>query len=92
MSDAPPRRAVTLKLDLQADTRDELTRALEQIVFLIDRGELTNGCSGGPFSGYSYEYSEAAYPTHEEYHAQLKEWIEAERRAQPQSPTHSGES
>lgn len=83
MSEAP-RRAVSLKLDLQADSPAALIRALENIAIQIERHELTTGCSGGYDSGYTYEYCEAAGPSHDEYVRQLQQWIETERRAQPQ--------
>ena len=78
-----PRRAVTLLLDLQADSKDALLNALENIITHIDRGELTKGCSGGYDAGYTYEYAEAAGPSHDEYVEQLKAW-KAERSAPPQ--------
>lgn len=74
-----PERACRLQLDLQADTRDEVVRALEGIATSIDRGEISTGCSGGVHSGWTYEYVERAGPTHEEYHEQLKAYLAAKR-------------
>lgn len=74
-----PERACRLQLDIQADTRDEMVRALEGIATAIDRGEMTTGCSGGVHSGWTYEYVERARPTHQEYHEQLKVYLAAKR-------------
>jgi hypothetical protein len=75
----PPKRAVTLDLSLQADSREALISALENIERRIAMGDMTRGCSGGYDSGYTYHYEERDGPTHDEYGQQLKDWLEAER-------------
>lgn len=87
MSEAP-QRAVTLKLDLQADTPAALIRALENIACQIERGELSTGCSGGYESGYTYEYHEANGPSHDEYVKQLQTYCATrlDARAAPPQP------
>lgn len=74
-----PQRACRLQLDIQADTRDEMVRALEGIATAIDRREMSTGCSGGVHSGWTYEYVEADGPSHEEYQQQLKAYVAATR-------------
>lgn len=74
-----PERACRLQLDIQADTRDEMVRALESIATAIDRGEMSTGCSGGVHSGWTYAYVESDSPTHAEYLEQLKAYLSATR-------------
>ena len=74
MSSAP-NRACILKIEIQADTRAEMVRALETIATSIDRGEMSRGCSGGPSSGWIHEYTEAEHPTHDEYVAELRAYL-----------------
>lgn len=74
-----PERACRLKLDIQADTREEMVRALEGIATSIDRCEMTTGCSGGVHSGWTYEYVQNDGPTHQEYQQQLKAYIASTR-------------
>jgi hypothetical protein len=71
MSDTQPHRACRFTLDIEADTRDDMVTALENIARQLDRGELTKGVSGGYSSGYIYEYTESENPTHAEYVAAL---------------------
>lgn len=72
-----PHRAVTLTLDLQADTRNGIISDLEHIIRQIERGEMTTGCVGGPTSGYRYAYQEHGEPTHSEYFRQVTAWLAA---------------
>lgn len=74
-----PERACRLQLDIQADTRDEMVRALEGIATAIDRREMSTGCSGGVHSGWTYAYVENDGPSHEEYQQQLKAYVAATR-------------
>jgi hypothetical protein len=79
MSDAngsdAPKRAVRLTLELQADTRSAMVSALYSIADRVDRGELSRGCTGGPDSGWVYDYVETESPTHDEYFAQVRAWL-----------------
>jgi hypothetical protein len=83
--DDTPHRAVRLDLSLEADNRAALIAALENIERLIAAGEMTRGCSGGYDSGYTYTYLERDRPTHDEYAAQLKDWL-----ANRQEENHHG--
>jgi hypothetical protein len=83
--DDTPHRAVRLDLSLEADTRAALITALENIGRLIAAGEMTSGCSAGYDSGYTYTHIERGRPTHDEYAAQLKDWL-----AIQQEGTHHG--
>ena len=81
---APPKRACRLVLDLEADTRDDLASAIYNLAIQLERGELTQGVSGGYSSGYIYELSENEHPKHSEWAAQLRAYIESrdnERKA-----------
>ena len=88
MSAPVPKRAVTLDISIQADTREEMVRALWGVADRIQRQEMTRGCSGGWGSGFTYNYEENDRPTHDEYEKQLKDWL-AEARANPPSNTTS---
>lgn len=70
-----PRRAVCLTLKLEADTRADLASALFSMASRIERGEMTRGVSGGPDSGAIYELAESDSPTHDEYFAQVREYL-----------------
>lgn len=69
-----PRRAVILDLSLQADSREALIDALNNILRRVAMGDMTRGCSGGYDNGYTYHYEEHEGPTHDEYAQQLKRW------------------
>ena len=77
-----PNRACILNIEIQADTRADMVHALETIAIAIDRGEMTRGCSGGPSSGWTYEYTEAERPTHDEYVAELRAYLADARAAE----------
>lgn len=68
MSDkTKPRRAFVLKLEMQADTRDDLVQDLEQFAHQIDREEISVGVSGSPSGGSIYSLSVDESITHEQY-------------------------
>lgn len=73
----PPRRAVTIDLRMGADTKADLVASLYRLAEMIDRGDIRgpSGCSGGCTSGYSYEFTVADHPTHDEYIAKLNEYL-----------------
>lgn len=75
----PPTRACTLELRLGADSRKEILASLRQIEYLIDTEQMTEGCSGGVGSGYSYSYKEREEPTSEQYHEQLQAYLAARK-------------
>lgn len=87
-----PRRAVRLTLKLEADDRGSLAHALFELSNRADRGELTNGVSGGSDSGYIYEYSESDTPTHNEYFEQLRKYLEALKATDAASDSEGGET
>lgn len=76
----PPVRACRLVLDIQADTPDEMAQALESIGQQIMRGELSTGVSGGVSSGYQYSYTQNDGPTHDEYIALNKAYVDQLRK------------
>ena len=77
-----PKRACRLTLELQADSRSELVRALRTMASRIERSELTCGVSGGPDSGAIYELIEDDGPSHDEYFAQVQAWLDAKQPPQ----------
>lgn len=85
-----PHRAVRLKLDLEADDRMSMIQALENIGRRIAMQELTNGCSGGPDSGYIYTYTESEHPTAKEYREQLTDWLASTKPRDSQGGDHGG--
>jgi hypothetical protein len=57
MSDKP-RRAHVLKLEMGANSLDDLIGGLKQFALDLRLGEVsTAGCSGSPSVGYTYDYS-----------------------------------
>lgn len=80
-----PRRRHVLSLTVQADTIDELSKALEQLAFqAIFSGFGSSGASGGVSSGWTHEYSEDPSVTPEVYQARQMHYVEllrAERAA-----------
>jgi hypothetical protein len=76
-----PQRAVTMTLIIGADTRRDMSDALEQLAFDIAAGQINgpSGCSGGSGSGYSYSFSAKDGPTHDEYVAQLAAYLETKK-------------
>ena len=67
-----PIRAYRLTLQLDADSLDDLSNALRDIIDKADRGELAKGLSGGCRSGYIYELLHDPQQTHEAYFAELR--------------------
>lgn len=89
--DAPssdvPHRAVRIKLDLEADSREAIISALANIERRVAMHDLTEGCSGGYDSGYTYTYTEAERPTHDEYAQALKDWLAARNSSRCEGET-----
>jgi hypothetical protein len=75
-----PERACRFRLDLQADDFKSLCSAMFNIADMLERRELTTGCSGGYDSGYIYELRESPGPSHDEYFERLTAYL-AEKRA-----------
>lgn len=76
-----PKRACRLVLDLQADNRQSLSDALYNMASRIERGEMTQGVSGGYSSGYIYELTESDRPTHDEWARDLRAYLDAKTPA-----------
>lgn len=73
-----PRRACLFELTLEGDDRQAIVNSLISIATLIDRGEISSGCSGGYDSGYVYTYKESDRPTHDEYIQALNKYLEGQ--------------
>jgi hypothetical protein len=74
-------RAVRLTLKLDADDVQELAWALRNIADRAERGEMTNGCTGGPNCGYVYELLQDPTTTHDSYHAALRTYLDGLKTA-----------
>lgn len=70
-----PRRRLLLELELQADSVVDLVVALENFAIQVDRGELTDGCSGGYSTGSIYKLDEDKTITHESFVKALDEYL-----------------
>ena len=78
-----PMRAVRLTLKLDADDMPELSHTLRAIADHAERGELTDGVSGGPCSGYIYELLQDPTMTHDAYHAALRAYLDVLKQPLP---------
>jgi len=78
MSDAP-KRACRFVLDLEADTQQDIVSALISMAHQIERDEMTQGVSGGYSSGYIYELTLRDRPTHSEWAANLRAYLDAKK-------------
>lgn len=72
----PPVRACRLVLDIQADTPEEMANSLESIGRQILMEQLSTGVSGSPSCGYQYSYTKNDRPTHDEYVALNKAYVD----------------
>lgn len=86
-----PQRAFRLTLKLEADTRGELVSALMNLATRVDRSEVTKGIWGGPTDGGIYELHAAEHPSHEEYFAEVRKYLDEQKNdALPPPPNDSG--
>lgn len=69
-----PERAHTVVAKAGADTAEALAWELRRLADLIERGELTVGCSGAPSGGSIYSYRVVPM-THDEYFQSLHRWL-----------------
>ena len=74
-----PQRACRLTMRLEADTPQDMASLLENFAWRIHAGELTTGVTGGPSSGGIYEFHCAEHPSHEEYFAQLRAYLQEKK-------------
>lgn len=80
---APPKRAVQFRLELQADTPAAAASALYNLSLRVDRGQVSaHAVSGGHNSGYECWMTIADHPTHEEFALELKQWLDRKAEAQ----------
>lgn len=81
-----PKRKVEIVLKIGADSRRDLASALYNLSIAVDRDEVNvgTGVSGGPNSGWMYDYREDGLE-HEEYFRQLDAYLEAQRAPEGKS-------
>jgi len=79
---AAPKRAVQFRIDIQADTTQDLAGTLSDLATRVDRDELSgHSISGGYNSGYEHWLTISDHPTHDEYVAQLNAYLDTRRNA-----------
>lgn len=78
MSDSP-RRAYVFKVEIGADTRNDLIAVLRHLEFQISADKLSTGVSGGYSSGYTYSLDIDESITHDDFMAALNRWLEEHR-------------
>lgn len=78
-----PKRKVEIVLKIGADSRRDLASALHNLSIAVDRNEVNvgTGASGGPCSGWVYDYREDGLE-HQEYFRQLDAYLEAKRASE----------
>lgn len=80
MADArPPQRGFVVKMDIGADTREELVREIREYADEIEAEALSASTFGGSTSGGHVELIVTG-TTHDEYIAQLKAYLAATSR------------
>jgi hypothetical protein len=70
-----PRRAYVLTLELQADSRDDLSAALRQLALEVDRDRISRGVWGGVSSGANYSLDIDESITHDLYFQHLEDFL-----------------
>jgi hypothetical protein len=83
-----PQRACVLTVKIEADSPLQMVRAVNCLADGISRGELSTGCWGSPDHGAIYEYMESDSPTHDEYFAQLRAYLDAKHAPKPSDTSH----
>lgn len=82
MADAP-RRRIVMRLEIGADSWEELEIALANAATSVAMGQMrSTGASGGVASGSSWEADEDETITHESYFAAIDEWRKRRREEQ----------
>lgn len=72
-----PERAHTIVAKAGADSARDLAYELRRLAEMIERGELTTGCSGSPSGGAVYSYRVSPM-THDAYFEAIAEALSAE--------------
>lgn len=71
-----PQRAISFRLEVHADSLEALASVLMNLSLHADRRELSTHCvSGGYDSGYEQWLEVSDGPTHDEYVAQLNDYL-----------------
>lgn len=73
----PPVRALRLSMALEADTPEDMANALRNLACRLERGQVTEGCWGGPSDGAIYELLVDPEMTHDAYHQKLREYLDS---------------
>ncbi len=74
---AAPARRIQFRIEIGADSLEELSGVLHDLSLRVDRSEMsTHSVSGGVYSGYEHWLTIAEHPTHEEYVAELNAYLE----------------
>ena len=76
-----PRRAFSLTMKLDADTREDLVHALHRMAEDIAREQVSSGVWGGPSDGAVYELLHNPHQTHHTYFTQLREYLADQAKA-----------
>lgn len=92
MSDKPHRQ-YEVELHISADDHDELIRALHQLTFMFERGDIEDsthtGVSGGWGWGHTLNMRVDREMTHDRYMDELNAYLDA-RKAARQQPGGEG--
>lgn len=72
-----PQRAHTIVVSAGGDTAHDLAWELRRLADMIEREELTVGCSGASSGGSLYSYKHQPEMTHDAYFTAVNEWLAA---------------
>lgn len=75
-----PHRAHRLTVEIEADSKEDMLRAIDSLGQALSRDELTKGTWGSPSHGCIYEYTHGESPTHDEYFEQTRAYLERFRK------------
>lgn len=88
---AAPRRRYVLKLEMGADTLDDLIADVAHVSLRLAMDDMTVGGLGGPSSGYSYNFSVDESVTRESYFEAIEAWLNARKILEGENqPTNEG--
>lgn len=71
-----PVRAFRLSLVLEADTREDMAHALQNLAHRILAEQVTTGVWGSPSDGAIYELLNDPAMSHDVYHQKLREYLD----------------